>query len=289
VSTEIFYFSGTGNSLHVARELQKRLQGARLVPILGLMDRESVATSAETVGFVFPHYASTLPKLVHTLIEKLDLDSAQYLFAIATRGGTQTMAFLEIDKILEERGRRLDAFFVFTMPSGSAPLIKDYANQMTEARIRRLESRMLARLDSIQEIIANREIHREEDTSSAIPPPRFLVPFMPLIEAITPLLLPLGKMAESSFSFYYDEKCTGCGVCESVCLASKVQMANGRPEWQPASQCHGCFACLNFCPEQSIQVESRWYLKSHTEQNGRYHHPQITAKDIARQKPAAES
>jgi flavodoxin len=30
---EIYYFSGTGNSLHVARELQKRLPDAALVPI----------------------------------------------------------------------------------------------------------------------------------------------------------------------------------------------------------------------------------------------------------------
>jgi MinD superfamily P-loop ATPase len=116
-----------------------------------------------------------------------------------------------------------------------------------------------------------------------------LVPFVPLIEAITPLLLPLGKMAESSFDFYCDEKCTGCGLCARVCLADKVQMANGRPVWQEAVKCHGCFACLNFCPEESIQVESKWYLKSHTEQNGRYHHPQVKALDIARQKTARTS
>ena len=289
MSTEIYYFSGTGNSLHVAEELQNRIPGAQLIPILSLVDRESVATNAETVGFVFPHYASTLPKLVHTFIEKLDLDSARYLFAIATRGGTQTMAFLEIDKILVKKRRRLDSFFVLTMPSGSAPLVKDYANQMTEDRIQRLESKMLTRLDAIQRIIANQEINREEDTSSAIPPPRLLVPFVPLLKAITPLLLPLGKMAESSFAFYYDAKCTGCGVCERVCLAEKVQMADGRPIWQEAVKCHGCFACLNFCPEESIQVESKWYLKSYTLRNGRYHHPKVAARDIARQKLAVIS
>ena len=181
MSTEIYYFSGTGNSLHVAKELQRRIPEAKLLPITGLADKETVTSSGETVGFVFPHYASSLPKLVHAFIQKLDLGSARYLFAIATRGGTKTMAF-------------------------------------------------------------------------------------------------------SSFDFYYDEKCTGCGVCESVCLAEKVQLVGGGPVWQEAIKCHGCFACLNFCPEESIQVESKWYLKSYTDQNGRYHHPAITANDIAGQK-----
>jgi len=89
--TDIYYFSGTGNSLHVARELQTRLPDAALVPILSLEGQESPRTSTETVGFVFPHYASSLPKVVHTFIEKLDLASADYLFAIATRGGTKNV------------------------------------------------------------------------------------------------------------------------------------------------------------------------------------------------------
>ena len=283
MSTEIYYYSGTGNSLHVAKELQRRIPEAKLIPIISLLGKESVATNAETVGFVFPHYASSLPKTVRAFIEKLDLGSAGYLFAMVTRGRTKTMAFAEIDKILQGKGRSLDSYFVFTMPSGSEPLVKGYASQITEERIHRLESEMLARLDSIQRTIVDQETSREEDTGAA-PPPRFLVPFVPVIELVSPLLVSLGKMVETGFNLYCDERCAGCGVCEDVCLAEKVQMVEGRPVWQEAVKCHGCFACLNFCPEESIQVESRWYLRSYTEQNGRYHHPEIAARDIARQK-----
>jgi hypothetical protein len=56
--TEIYYFSGTGNSLHVAKELQKRLPDAELVPILGLVGEGSVRTRGVTVGFVFPQPSS---------------------------------------------------------------------------------------------------------------------------------------------------------------------------------------------------------------------------------------
>jgi Pyruvate/2-oxoacid:ferredoxin oxidoreductase delta subunit len=67
-------------------------------------------------------------------------------------------------------------------------------------------------------------------------------------------------------------------------LAQKIQMVNERPEWQKRAECFGCLACLNYCPEMSVQVESTWYLKSWTAQNRRYHHPGISAKDIAGQK-----
>jgi len=283
VRKEIYYFSGTGNSLHVARELEKRLPGAKLIPILSLVSQESVKAAGETVGFVFPHYASSLPKIVHTFIEKLDLSSARYLFAIATRGGTKTMAFAEIDEILEEKGRRLDAFFAITMPSGGEPLVKGYADQITPERVFRLESEMLARLDAIQTVVLNGETSREDDRRAA-PPPPFLVPFLPLLDAISPYLVRLGKRVESSFDFYSDQNCTGCGICERVCLAEKVRMVDSRPVWQEAVKCHGCFACLNYCPAESIQVGSKWYLKPYTDQNGRYHHPDIGAKDVARQK-----
>ncbi len=37
--TEIYYFSGTGNSLHVARELQKRLPNTKLVSVISALKK----------------------------------------------------------------------------------------------------------------------------------------------------------------------------------------------------------------------------------------------------------
>ncbi len=54
MSTEIYYFSGTGNSLHVAKELQQRLPAAALTPIVRLLPQDTIRAGADTVGFVFP-------------------------------------------------------------------------------------------------------------------------------------------------------------------------------------------------------------------------------------------
>jgi ferredoxin len=284
VRTDIYYFSGTGNSLHVAKELQARIPQTQLIPIVSLLGESNVEASAETVGLVFPQYASSTPKLVDRFVGKLDLEAASYMFAIATRGGTSCYAFDHLDKLLKKTGRRLDAFFVLTMPSGSEPLVEDYPSKITEERIATLESGMLKRLDSIQETITSQAPHREEDCSSTAPAPAFLRPYIPIIKLLEPHLIPLGKLVESRFGFYADTKCNGCGLCERVCLAQKIRLVEGKPVWQKEAECFGCLACLNFCPETSVQIASTWYLRSWTPQNGRYHHPQITAKDIAEQK-----
>jgi len=58
---EIFTFSGTGNSLHVARELAARLPDTSLIPIMGVVGQEEVKTHADAVGLVFPIHALTVP------------------------------------------------------------------------------------------------------------------------------------------------------------------------------------------------------------------------------------
>ena len=108
---EIYYFSGTGNSLHVAKDLQKRIPETNLIPIVSLLNKDSVKSNGETVGFVFPIHGMTIPIPVKTFLKKLNLQSAHYIFAIATRGGTKCFAFSKIDDLLKKKGKSLFIFY----------------------------------------------------------------------------------------------------------------------------------------------------------------------------------
>lgn len=66
MNTEIYYFSGTGNSLHVAKELQKRIPEVNLIPIISLSDKNSIEINSEAVGFIFPIYMTSIPVPVRT-------------------------------------------------------------------------------------------------------------------------------------------------------------------------------------------------------------------------------
>jgi hypothetical protein len=61
--TKVYAFSGTGNSLAVARVLARRLD-AQLVSIRAEMDRERVIASAEAIGLVFPVYHKSIPMIL---------------------------------------------------------------------------------------------------------------------------------------------------------------------------------------------------------------------------------
>ena len=53
MGTEIYYFSGTGNSLVVAKDVAEKNNG-KLVSIPSLMNKKSIKTEADVIGFVFP-------------------------------------------------------------------------------------------------------------------------------------------------------------------------------------------------------------------------------------------
>ena len=103
MATEIYYFSGTGNSLFLARELKKHLPDATLIPIVRTLNSGKVKTSADCVGIVFPIYAVTYPDIIEDFISALEWDNPPYLFAVASRK-CDSRAFAEIDSILSEKG-----------------------------------------------------------------------------------------------------------------------------------------------------------------------------------------
>ncbi len=48
------------------------------------------------------------------------------------------------------------------------------------------------------------------------------------------------------------------------------------------------YACINYCPAQSVQLRPTWYMKVDTGELGRYSHPYTTADDIAGEKEHKE-
>ena len=84
------------------------------------------------------------------------------------------------------------------------------------------------------------------------------------------------KVNESDKSFYSDNNCTSCGICEKICPVNNIIIIDGKPQWQ--HKCQQCLACINLCPEKSIQFGTK------TLKTQRYHHPEITVQDITNQK-----
>jgi hypothetical protein len=109
MSTDIYYFSGTGNSLYVAKELQKLIPEAKLIPVAGVLKSDNMKTKANNVGIIFPCHGLTIPVPVREFLRKVNVKSSDYFFAIATRGGSVFRGFPIIGKFLNKQGKSLNA------------------------------------------------------------------------------------------------------------------------------------------------------------------------------------
>lgn len=267
MSMEIYYFSGTGNSLHVAKELSKRFPEASLIPIMSLLKQEKIESKVNTVGLVFPIHAFTFPWPVKQFLERVNFKKTSYKFAIATRECFTTV-FMDIDKLLKKQQSKLDAYFSFEMPETYIPLFNLYSKE----KCAKVEAEMLRHLAFIESIVANKETYRPKDHPGWLLLSRVIYP-------LVTVWFQKVRFPDMEQAFYADHHCNGCGICEKMCLSDRIRMENQRPVWQAGVRCAYCFACLHFCPLQAIQIEGR-----NTIGKGRYHHPTIKVRDIAKQK-----
>lgn len=261
---EIYFFSGTGNSWHIAKKLAGSLPDSNLTPIIKSLQEATFKSNAKMIGFIFPIHMTAMPVVVEEFIKKLDVTTAQYIFAIATRVGTSHGAFNSIDNILKKKNKKLAAAFTLNMPSND---VKFKSKAPAVEEIAKLELAVSDSLKNIIDVIINQKESREPDLSRTT--------YIPFVGALSWLARVTDGM---QLQFYADEKCAGCGICEKVCLSKKIKMENGRPNWLKDVRCFKCYACLNYCPKQSVQI------KGYTEGKDRYSHPYATADEIAAQK-----
>lgn len=282
---ELYYFSGTGNSLFAARDLARRLPDSRIEPLVPRLGEERIRVRCRVLGLAFPVHALSIPVAVSRFVRRLDLAEVEYVFAVATRGGgTAFYGFEKLDRLLARGGRGLNSAFLLDL--GNSDSRHGPYKTPTETCIRALERTALEVLDRAAEVIRERR-------SSGIPAFEVTTPTHPdprkarIRDRIVVAGLEFSEHIGGVNYFYSDDMCNGCGICERVCLSGKIRMAGERPRWDRGTLCYMCFACLNFCPRRAVQIRSIPFVESCSPENGRYPHPYATVADMEGQKRRA--
>jgi NAD-dependent dihydropyrimidine dehydrogenase PreA subunit/flavodoxin len=231
----IYYFSATGNSEWVAKEIARQTgDEAQSISEMRKAGRTPARVDVGGVlGLVFPVYAWAPPRLVMDFAKTLDVDPAAFVYAVCTMGGSAGGAIGILRKAV-----RIDGAYGIVMPSNYLPMSgaeppEEIARKIAEAR---------RRLPRIAEGIQARR--REEDVLKGR-----------CARLKSALAAPLFNRFVSDKGFKAGGGCTGCGVCERICPLSNIKLANGRPVWH--HDCMHCMACIQRCPEQAIDLGAK--------------------------------
>jgi ferredoxin/flavodoxin len=262
MNTDIFYFSGTGNSLVTAKELAKRL-GGRSISIPSVMKENVVTPETEVVGIVFPAYYMHMPRIVVEFIGKLTDIKDRYLFAVVTVGGIAGDVFSRLSDALSERGEHIAAGFVIRMPANYI----DAADAQPQFLQRIILRRSIRKIERIAEYVRSGKRGLIERRFN--PVATFL--FSKMIEKEC---MKGGLQPDIDKRFYYDDRCNGCGTCSKICPVGNIEQEENHPVWK--HNCVRCFACIQWCPQQAIQFGAI------TVKRKRYHHPDVGLSDMIR-------
>ncbi|WNY25408.1 EFR1 family ferrodoxin [Methanolapillus millepedarum] len=249
---KIYYFSGTGNSLLVARKLAARLSKpwaekdpksnadlsvleTELIPIASA---DSAKVSADEkincLGLVFPVYMSNPPHIVLDFIAKMP--KADYVFVVLTCGMMVGDALYKVQSAIDKTKNRMNAGYVIPLISNFIVLPKTKSDKKVDQSFSKID-------DKVTFICKNVEtgfFHMDKQTSPVLVKPINWVAFDMMYE----------KIPELDKKFTVNDNCTACGTCVRVCPVDNIDLKDKKPEWN--HRCEMCFACINWCPESAI-------------------------------------
>lgn len=248
----IFYFSATGNSMHVAEEIAAKT-GDKAVSILDVKQSELNLESEKKVGFVSPTYAFGLPVVITEFLKRMrfKIRDDAYVFFISTYGTTPGVSTVIARNLLKKKGVKLDSVFGVRMPDTWTPIF-DLSDKEKVSKINEKADEEVAEV--IHKIIERKRCARVKRQ-------------LPLIAFFVSKIW--YESMRKTKNLYVEDSCVGCGLCAKKCPVNAIEIIGKRPAWKK-EKCAMCLGCLHRCPKFAIQ-----YGNGSTKKHGQYHNLKI--------------
>jgi ferredoxin len=262
-NTEIYYFTGTGNSFVVARDIAGRLHG-NLIAVRDTEHLANIVPDADITGIVFPAYYMRLPRIIERFLNKLENLEHTYLFVIITVGGIAGGALNRTQAILKKRNGILSGGFIVRMPANYI----DAADSLPVFLQKRMFANWNKKVDRVISYIKDRKTGILENFN---PIGTFLFARYIEKEYSKGVFLP-----DIDKNFWAESHCNLCGICIKICPVHNIEIIDRTLVWK--GTCEKCLACIQWCPETAIQFGNK------TINRRRYHHPDITLAEMIRKR-----
>lgn len=235
----IFFFSGTGNTWWVADRIKKQLDAkginADTVSIDTLTPKKADwwIKSADLVVFGWPVYSSDMPDPMKRFVDSLPVvEKGKHVHVFCTQSAFSADGAWFQHRRFEDKGLVIDSAEHFIMPSNKSGVGSEAHFFAIMERCGRSVERYASRL------LAGRAPVRGRYSAW------------------------LGALQRAPFHLFYGDmqkrahadaaKCTGCGLCPTLCPAGNIVMKDGKAEFQ--GHCELCMRCTAFCPARAISI-----------------------------------
>jgi ferredoxin/flavodoxin len=251
----IFVFSGTGNSLKVAKDIAKEFHDCEIVS-MGNCKEYDLMGGYENIGFIFPTYYRGEPRKVREFITRLNLKNNKnaYYFAVTTCGKYEGNTLIHIKHLLKRKNISLHYAKMIDMFSNY--VITYDMRHTVEEETKQSEKDLLPIIQSIK----NKEVNKLSITE-------------PLQEIAYKILIKFPPNMDKNYNV--SDRCIKCGICKKVCPVNNIDFdENSKPYFK--HNCEQCVACIQFCPAKAINYKDK------TQDRKRYTHPAIKYTELAK-------
>lgn len=246
----IVYFTGTGNSRHLARIAGEQLEDETVNATEYIKKGEHAEFySKKPWVFICPVYGWQIPHVFSDFIRKSSFKGNNKAYFVINCGSDIGGAGEKLKPLCREKGFNCKGVAEIWMPENYIALFKAPDEDVADR------------------IISEADIHMEyiiDKISSEMNLPKHKTCFLDKCKSgfVNKLFY---KLVIKSKAFYVTDKCVSCGWCEKVCMLNNIKLTEGKPEW--GKNCTHCMACIGGCPEAAIEYgrrtrrKRRYYLK----------------------------
>ena len=234
----VIYFSATGNTEFIAKELAKRLDD-ECVNILDRVKNEDYTPFHSEKPYIIcaPVYVCEMPRFMSKYLKKQTYTGSKDVYFVFTSGGYCGISGILAKSLFKKKGMTYHGHAEVTMPRNY--VANDAYPMLEKEEIERRITAAYQQLDSITSTIKAggklkaRHVFLFETLIT--------VPFNPV----------WCKYKLTAKDFYVKDSCVGCGKCTKLCPLNNVKMEDKKPVW--GNKCTHCMACIGNCPVEAIE------------------------------------
>lgn len=232
----ILYYTGTGNSRHLARILAEKL-GDEMVSVTEMIreGRSGDFHSEKPWVFVCPTYGWQIPRIFRDFIRNAGFSGSREAWFVMNCGSETGNAAEGIRSLCAEKNLRFHGVMQIKMPENYIAMFSAPSAAEAEEIIRKGERRAV---EAAGLIAAGQDFPTRK--------PSVLDKFYS-----GPVNAFFYKFCIGDKKFYATSRCISCGKCVESCLLHNISLEQGRPVWH--GSCTHCMACISQCPTEAIE------------------------------------